>query len=121
MAGITTKSEWLARVAAAAENLRSLIGEFHPWYSKNHPEYPITAQAAENACNDIRNEIRRENKGDPIVRFNAALTADNIGTLMSLLNEAWFGVPESTACWRIKGFKEAVDLLDDPPEEDEES
>ena len=35
---------------------------------------------------------------------------------MSLLNSAWFGVPESTQCWKLEGFKEAIDLLEDPPD-----
>jgi len=46
------------------------------------------------------------------------LDAQDISKAMKLLNDAWFGVPESTDCWQIYGFKEAVDLLDDPPEEE---
>lgn len=37
------------------------------------------------------------------------------------MSETWFGVPESTLCWQIQGFKEACDLLDDPPETEDES
>lgn len=29
------------------------------------------------------------------------------------------GVPESTDCWQIEGFSIAVDLMDDPVEEDD--
>lgn len=35
--------------------------------------------------------------------------------------DAWFGVPESTSCWSIPGFGQAVDLLDDPPEDQEDT
>ena len=87
----------------------------------------ITAPNAEQAAHAVRRAIANEeaDKPSPLERFDKALQDKNIGEINSLLNEinsllnsAWSGVPESTSCWRIPGFKEAVDLMDDLPEEE---
>lgn len=39
--------------------------------------------------------------------------------LYAVLSDGWMAVPESTDCWNIEGFANAVSLLDDPPEYDE--
>lgn len=85
---------------------------------KSH-EHPITAAGAEFACAQIRKKLTQEQAGelDPVVRFDAALTAGDFAVLNKLLSDAWFGVPESTSCWQIRGFAAAVDLMDDPPED----
>jgi hypothetical protein len=80
---------------------------------------PITAPAAEQACQHVRTQIRKEEPDDPLTRWDRAITSGDIGEIDSLLNGAWFGVPESTGCWNIPGFNEAVDLMDDPPMEPE--
>jgi hypothetical protein len=80
----------------------------------------ITAPAPEVACQNIREMIAQEEPDDPLKRWDKALSDGDVGTLASLLDGAWFGVPESTECWNIPGFNEAVNLLDDPPEETED-
>ena len=65
----------------------------------------------------MRNQIRKESPDDPLVAWDKAVASGDIGQIMSLLNSAWFGVPEATECWNIPGFKIAVDLLDDPPDQ----
>ena len=114
-----TEAEWIAQVQKHAPELRELIETYHPsnigpWT----PKLEITAPAAEAACHRIRREIGKEGQR-PGEEFDEALETHDIGALMSLLDATWFGVPESTGCWRIPGFKEAVDLMDDPPEMDE--
>ncbi len=78
------------------------------------------------ACAAVREEIRAA-AGDsfeiaagssPLARFDDALACGDWETLWTLLNETWIGVPESTSCWSIRGFAEAVALLEDPPEDD---
>lgn len=133
-----TQQEWLE--AARLPVLRELIANWHP--SARQPRaiqqesvllangeavavpvpeanMTITAPNAEAACQQIRQEIRRQEPTDPVARWDAALAAGNIGELSCLLDGAWFGVPESTQCWQIPGFSEAVALLDDPPEEED--
>jgi hypothetical protein len=76
----------------------------------------ITAPAAERACEEVRQRIKDQNDSDPLERFDTALEAGDWRTVYSLLDQAWFGVPETTSCWRIDGFTQAVDLMDDPPD-----
>jgi hypothetical protein len=128
-----TEHEWLEQTRRDAFNLTYLIDSYHPAsYNsaapagrdprKPGPGLPITAPNAESASNAIRQKIRDEADGKkPAIKFKAALESGDTGTLMSLLNQAWFGVPESTSCWGIRGFSEAVRLLEDPPEPEEET
>lgn len=114
-----TKQEWLARAREHAEVLKWLVGNYHPsagWQPRH--ELEITAPAAEDACELVRSRIAVQEPQDPLKRLDAALTIGDVAEIVSVLNGAWFGVPESTGCWLITGFKEAVDLLDDPPEQD---
>ena len=60
-------------------------------------------------------------EGDPCREFDIALAAGDIQKVTNLLNDAWFGVPESTRCWQIEGFTEAVGLLEDPPDDGNEN
>lgn len=118
-----TKNEWLSQAREHKEKLTDLIGVYHPAVyqgSERSKNVSITARAAEAACGLIREKIRDETEESPIGAFKDALEAGDIDKISSLLSAAWFGVPESTSCWQIDGFKEAVDLMDDPPEEDKE-
>jgi hypothetical protein len=81
----------------------------------------ITAPLAEAACQTIRGSIQRKEQADPVERFAQALEDKDVAKINSLLNSAWFGVPESTDSWGIEGFREAVELLEDLPEEEEEA
>lgn len=122
-----TNAEWITEARQVRPQLRSLIENYHPiaveraMMQMRQLERPartvITARNAEAACANIRHDIIAKGKDrDPLAEFETALADGDIGTLLSLLNETWFGVPESTSCWSIKGFSEAVDLMDDPPD-----
>lgn len=119
--------EWLARVEAAAPMLRIFVSDWHPASPRRSQEQlEITAQGAEATRRVLERQIRHESSQighepahDPLARFNAALAGGDTSTLMSILNQCWLGVPESTECWGLTGFREAVDLLDDPPEDEE--
>lgn len=117
-----TNEEWLEQVKQHKENLLDLVSNWHPTsYSKvQDHDMPITAPSAEWACNKVRAEIVAESNSDLAVQkeFLSAIESGNINTIYTILSNTWFGVPESTSCWRLTGFKEAVNLLDDPPEED---
>jgi hypothetical protein len=143
-----TKDEWLSWAREEAEDLRHLVVQYHPsareareedltlklrrWkkgeemppldeaFSSREPPLPITARSAESACEAVRSDIVREQRGLGSIgsRFITALATGDVRQVSSLLSAAWFGVPESTNCWRIRGFNTAVDLLEDPPEDD---
>jgi hypothetical protein len=119
-----TAQEWLAKATEHKEKLLSLIKTYHPAshaiHAKKSHDLPITAPNAEFACRAVREKINAEegHLAYPCDRFNSALDAGDWSTISSLLNGAWFGVPESTSCWGIEGFSEAVDLIEDMPEEE---
>ena len=132
--------EWFERLKENEELLKSFVASWHP--SARFPKaiqrksviltngdavavdvpeahLPITAPAAEAACESIRREIRKESPENPREKWDRAVSTSDTSTLYSLLNSAWFGVPESRGCWSIAGFSEAVELLEDPPEDEE--
>lgn len=112
-----TTAQWLAQAQRHAEILTDLIRAWHPLRRPDVVgDVTITAQAAERMCAEVRREVVSKGEGDPVKRFMLALAARDAGTASRLLSEAWFGVPESRDCWHIRGFSQAVDLLDDPPE-----
>lgn len=123
-----TKEEWLNSAREHKDKLIDLVGTYHPaMYRGNErskqprvgpSQFPITARD-EAACGFIREKTRDETQESPIGAFKDALEAGDADKIYSLLSAAWFGVPESTGCWQINGFKEAVDLMDDPPEQEE--
>lgn len=129
-----TTQEWIAQARQHRDLLVDLVGTYHPaMYPAPKPEgargrlvgqppgnLPITAPNAEAACMMIREKIREETEESPIGALKDALDAGDVDKVNSLLSSAWFGVPESTSCWQIPGFKEAVDLMDDPPEPEDE-
>lgn len=114
-----TKQEWLEKVEENKVVLRELIADWHPAARsmKAKISMPITARAAERACETVREQIRNTEPEDPCERWDKAVAAGDLGELNSLLNAAWFGVPESSSCWSIPGFAEAVDLMEDLSEE----
>lgn len=118
-----TRAEYVEQATKHATILRSLIQNFHP-ATPDGPRRgigPITAGAAEAACENVRRDIadKERDMGNPVERFDKALKDGDVLEIDSLLNSAWFGVPESINCWKVAGFKEAVDLMDDPPEDED--
>ena len=111
-----SKDAWIQQVINNRPALKSLINDWHP---SKRGEYvgdiTITAKNAEAACRVIRRQIKEEFKGDVILKFDEAIDAKEWKTIYRILSDTWFGVPESLDCWSIRGFKEAVDLLDDTP------
>jgi hypothetical protein len=120
----TGTKEWLVKVKENQDVLRELIRSYHPatQFSWNSSKLNITALGAEAACDTMREVIRDKSKylNKPDIMFDVAIKSNDYKTIRDLLGETWIGVPESTSCWGIKGFSEAVDLLDDPPENDED-
>lgn len=111
---------WLDKVLRHKDILSDFLANYHPRHS-NHQEIPdmvVTAAGAEEICETVRRRERNKGPMDVVKAFHTALDNGNVVEIYSLLQTAWFGVPESTECWYIDGFKEAVNLLDDPPEMD---
>lgn len=115
--------KWLQKANDNREVLIDFLRIYHP-HSRivgNSILLPITAPNAEMARQNVVNAIKAEGSQSisPVEQFNIALKNKNWLTINSLLNSAWFGVPESTSCWGITGFTEAVELMEDTPGEDQ--
>lgn len=116
-----TINEWMTEVKANQGLLREFISNYHPGMDTyRRKSMNITAPNAERACQVVRSEIKRSTISNPLVDFDNAVKENNWGKINSLLNSAWFGVPESTSCWQIKGFSEAVALMEDIPDMEDE-
>lgn len=114
------KREWLQQAIDNGEKLTCLVAQFHPT-SNQGSNLPITAAIPEANCCEIRKSICRDTLEfqSAAQRFKEAITKEDADTIYNLLQETWFGVPESTSCWSLTGFREAVDLLDDMWEEND--
>lgn len=114
-----TCEEWLEEVETHKKAILELIAEYHPMNRSpgRRPNDYITAPNAEWAATLVRKAIKENGDEAPDKRFEEALTVKNITTLMTVMNEVWFGFPESIMCWKIAGFREMVTLLEDPPDD----
>jgi hypothetical protein len=82
----------------------------------NQPKMQVTAPSAEVACQVVRELVQSEYAfKDPVNAFCEALYLQDTGTLVKILNETWFGIPESNSHREIDGFNECCMLLEDIP------
>ncbi len=115
-----TKQEWLEEAKANKSALVEFVANFHPSNRLGVPEAEITAANAQAACDVVCSMIVAEGKEvEPVKQLEAAIESGDVSKIMSLLNSAWFGTPETTECWQYTGFREAVSLLEDPPKDEE--
>jgi hypothetical protein len=115
-----TKEKWLEQFNQNKEKLTNFVSRWHPGSSNYGNEdvlLPITANAPESMRQSLLSKTQPVNIQS---RWEKAVKEQDYAEIMSMLGSAWMGVPESTSCWYLEGFKEAVDLLDDPAEEDTE-
>lgn len=121
------RQEWIEKAKRDTDKLQSLIGKYHPQRRSPMTKRQLdmvgetmTAPNAELACESIRNQIRQqyrdENLQDPVQIFTKALEAGNILVAYKVLDQTWFGVPETTSCWTFTGFTESVELIEDAME-----
>jgi len=111
-----TKSEWFDLLHDHWDDLKALVMSCHPRADYQlREDMPITAPAAEQACETVRRQLSAA--GEPVTEqlLQQLKDSGDADGLYSLLSGAWFGVPESTSCWRIPGFGVLCSLLEDPP------
>jgi len=130
------KQEWVSLFIDNQAALRRLVEKFHPSAmvavvvaggevdvlaaaAQSKDQYPITAGGAEAVCARIRSEIQEENSESPVLRFDAAASNADIDGLVDLLNDTWFGMPESTAVREEPGFQVLCELCEGVDEEGE--
>lgn len=113
-----TETEWMDQAVRDKEKLRALVASFHPAVlNRVRTDFPITAPMTQIACDIVSEQIRADQKVDPLVEFDEGIRDRDMMKVYRVLDATWFGVPESTSCWRLEGYPETVALLEDPPAE----
>jgi hypothetical protein len=110
-----TKGEWWSLVEREQWSLQDLVAKFHPDYRTPHPEHPVTASRAEMVCEVVRKTIRERpdpavERIDPVEKFRGCLETLDGEEMYRLLNETWFGMPESESVRSEPGFGVLCDL-----------
>lgn len=105
-----TAGEWWALLEAHRAALLGLVTTYHPDCYRVHG-LPITAGRAEAICERVRQDIRLASAGKPrpAERFEEYLRTRD-PAMAGLLNEAWFGMPESAEVRTEDGFGTLCDL-----------
>ena len=101
-------------------NLRKLVEVYHPTSEPvKHTDLHISTAGAEAAGEVVRNVIRSNAKQSGLEIFDAAAKSKDAPKLIRILNEAWFGLPESMSSHSLPGFGSLCDLcegIDDLPD-----
>lgn len=103
-----TPDEWWALVDSRRDDLLSLIRAFHP-NAGAKVNYRITAERAEAACEQVREEIRHTGIKEPAKVFQELIERRDPRCL-TILSETWFGMPESMGVRDVPGFGALCDL-----------
>jgi hypothetical protein len=129
------KQDWVDTFNKSKTELRALVERFHPAVTAKVEvageqvelpasvlagNFPITASGAEAACESVRQEIQAKYTGSPLDRFDAAAEKMDTRELTSLLNDVWFGMPESASVREVPGFHVLCDLCEGVDDDGEE-
>lgn len=98
----TNKEEWWKLVDDNWEDLQSLIVIFHP-SNKSVPKLKITANRAEKVRQSIVKKITT-------IPDYKELKKNRDPKLAGVLDDTYWGIPESVDCWNYKGFGLLCDL-----------
>jgi hypothetical protein len=105
-----TKDEWWALLELHHIEMLNLIDAYHPWYRSKHDDV-ITARMAERVCEAVREAIvALDVRMSPADRFSAYKSVRD-EKMADLLNETWFGMPESMDSRCQPGFGVLCDLF----------
>jgi hypothetical protein len=103
------------------DELAQMIGDFHPYYQRQHA-MKITASAAEESCKVVREKIVAETDRAPCEQFHEMLKVRD-PMISRIFNQTWFGMPESAEVRSYPGFFMLCDLCSEnhliAPEEPE--
>lgn len=105
----TTAAEWWELLNKNLEDVRMLVHNYHPAMHAHRKPMKITAPNAEEACEKIRKQLAKRGSS-PVDDFNMALEAKDGPAMVSLLNGAWFGMPEAFEVRSEPGFHVLCDL-----------
>ena len=115
-----TSEAFLSKCAEHQGRLETYLQQWHP-RSREFvftEEHHASAPGAQFACNRACAKIQKTPAGlPPVAAFKEALEKRDVKVAYSLLNDAWFGLPETTEWRQFEGAREAVGLIEDPPDD----
>lgn len=105
-------NDWWAVLLKNQLVLTELIRMYHPIFRQTKEfDETISAPAAEALCEIIRQEVVEEfHSSDPIACFDEAIESRDYAALLTLLNQTWFGLPESYSSRQLPGFDALCEL-----------
>lgn len=108
---IKTKEDWWMVLEKNWENIFDMIMSYHP-LSRNYriDTMEITASSAEVACETVRRQISASHHPMSVEQRIKEYKKDKNPEMASLLNETWFGIPESTEARFLPSFGALCDL-----------
>jgi len=104
-----TAGEWWALFDLHKQEMLDLTSSYHPWYRIPHPEHKITAGRAEVVRQVFATEFASDESECPEARFHRYATLRD-SRMVELLNQVWFGMPESMESRDVIGFGVLCDL-----------
>jgi hypothetical protein len=109
---VKTAEDWWACVEAHKDDLRRLVVKFYPIGAESSPDYPISAAAAEAACEKVRKEIAAGPQvfDTPGAAFDHWVEKKDGLELWSIFEATWYGMPESMSVRGEPGFFALCDL-----------
>lgn len=112
--------EFMTKVREHQPVLETYLQQWHPrsrafvYTDEQHSSAP----GAQHACNRVCGQIQKQPAVlPPVEAFKAAVEAADVIRTYTLLQEAYFGLPERMDWREHTGAKEAVGLLEDPPDD----
>ena len=105
--------EYLQLLENNIDNIRHLVAKYHPYYRNIH-KHTITAGRAEEFCEQVREEIKKEDKEPKIVE---ALWNKDCIEINRIANSTWYGMPESMESRYEPGFNVLCDLCSEFPDD----
>jgi len=106
-----TKEEWWELVDENWENLRKLISRFHPRKGKKfNDNFIITAPVPEKIRLQQVKEILKENFPVDILQYIEVLRSNRDTKLLRIVENTWWGLPESVEVRDFPGFGVLCDL-----------
>lgn len=107
----TTKEQYWLLVNEHWQVLSDLISTYHPGYGRKH-NMVITANRAENLCQQIREDILDDWQIDDEcpVKIAEQHKINRSDEIVSIFNQTWFGMPESYEVRSEPGFSLLCDL-----------
>ena len=108
---INNQNDWWELLTENRMLIRQLIEAFHPASnSRCGRKMPITAATAERFCEAVRRRVEEESFVNPLDQFDVYEKGHDGASMVDLLHQTWFGIPESMDAHSLPGFHDLCEL-----------